>query len=107
MDFQRHADEIGISVEAYKKLCSTFLETTKKDLSALLHAVEAEKRDEISSLAHHIKGSAANMEFEELSSEAKALQTASSEAPLSELRQRFGSIETMFEEIEAGLGEDI
>lgn len=107
MDFEHLAGEIGISVEAYKRLCTTFLRTTKEDISSLSEALKSENREEISSISHHIKGSASNMEFEEISDEAKKLQTSAFDAPLSQLKSHFERICTMFEEIEEELGEDI
>jgi HPt (histidine-containing phosphotransfer) domain-containing protein len=105
MDFQAAADEIGISVEAYKRLCSLFLDTTREDLRALASAFDNENREEIGSLAHHIKGAASNMEFEEMMQTAKELQLKAAEAPFSELEELRVRIEHHFSHIETLLGE--
>ena len=105
MDFQAAADEIGISVEAYTRLCSLFLETTKGDLRALASAFDNGNREEIGSLAHHIKGAAANMEFNEMMEEARTLQTKAAEAPFLELEELRTRIEQHFSRIEMLLGE--
>ncbi len=105
MDFRAAADEIGISVEAYTRLCSLFLETTKGDLRALSSAFDNENRDEIESLAHHIKGAASNMEFDDMREEARELQIQAAEAPFSELENLRVRLEKHFSHIETLLGE--
>jgi HPt (histidine-containing phosphotransfer) domain-containing protein len=105
MDFQKAAEEIGISVKAYKNLCSLFIKTTKNDLQSLSEAIEAENREEIASLAHHIKGSASNMEFTGLMEEAKTLNEVAEDAALSQIRGHFDTIQKLFNDIEEQFGE--
>ncbi|MFP4618251.1 MAG: Hpt domain-containing protein [Spirochaetaceae bacterium] len=105
MNMQQAAEEIGISVEAYRSLCSLFLKTTKNDLQTLYRAVEEEKRETISEQAHHIKGAASNMEFDKLMEEAEKLNKAAADAPVSELKRHAEKINMLFVEIEAVLGD--
>ncbi|SRR6056297_200149 len=74
MDIQSKADEIGISVDAYKRLCSLFINNTDKDLDLLSTAITSNDIQIISDTAHHIKGAASNMEFETMADLAKELQ---------------------------------
>jgi HPt (histidine-containing phosphotransfer) domain-containing protein len=74
MDLHNAADEIGISIEAYKHLCSLFIENTDKDMVKLKAAFDSNRRKEAADLAHHIKGAASNMEFPHMADTAKRLQ---------------------------------
>lgn len=105
MNMQQAAEEIGISVEAYRSLCSLFLKTTKNNLQSLARAVEEEQRETISEQAHHIKGAASNMEFDKLMEEAEKLNKAAADAPVSELKRHAEKISMLFVEIEAVLGD--
>ncbi|MFO7850630.1 MAG: Hpt domain-containing protein [Spirochaetia bacterium] len=105
MNLPLKAEEIGISIEAYKNLCSLFLKTTKNDLQALFRALEAEDREEIAAHAHHIKGAASNMEFKSLMEETEKLNNAAADAPLEELHGYAEQINKLFTEIETELGE--
>jgi len=74
MNIQSSAAEIGISVEAYKRICALFIENTDKDLLQLKSELEVNNPTQSAATAHHIKGAAANMDYEELASHAKKLQ---------------------------------
>jgi len=74
MNIQSSAAEIGISVEAYKRICALFIENTDKDLLQLKSELEVNNPTQSAATAHHIKGAAANMDYEDLASLAKKLQ---------------------------------
>lgn len=105
IDMETAADEIGISLEAYRRLCSLFLETMEKDTAQLREALETEQREEIRSRAHHIKGAAANLEFTVLSLKAEEMQHAAHEKEMKQLRamadglfEEYNIIKAEFEE---------
>ena len=74
MDLKNAADEVGISVEAYKRLCRLFIENTDNDIVKLKEACDANRLQEAADIAHHIKGAASNMDFLQLADTAKRLQ---------------------------------
>ncbi len=74
MNIQTAAEEIGISVDAYKRLCTLFIKNTDKDLSQLHTAIENKSMKTAADTAHHIKGAASNMDFSLLAKLAKDLQ---------------------------------
>lgn len=74
MILKNAAEEIGISVEAYKRLCSLFIENTDKDIVKLKEAFAANRQQEAADIAHHIKGAASNMDFLKMAETAKRLQ---------------------------------
>jgi len=74
MNIQSSAAEIGISVEAYKRICVLFIENTDKDLLQLKSELGLRNFTQSAATAHHIKGAAANMDYEELADLAKKLQ---------------------------------
>ncbi|MDY7028151.1 MAG: Hpt domain-containing protein [Spirochaetota bacterium] len=105
IDIEAAADEIGISVDAYRRLCSLFLETMQKDTARLREALETEQREEILSRAHHIKGAAANLEFTVLSVKAEEMQHAAHGEEMKQLRamadglfEEYNIIKAAFEE---------
>jgi HPt (histidine-containing phosphotransfer) domain-containing protein len=74
MSIQSSAAEIGISVEAYKRICALFIENTDKDLLQLKSELEMNDLKQSAAMAHHIKGAAANMDYTDLAALAKKLQ---------------------------------
>lgn len=105
IDMESAADEIGISLDAYRRLCSLFLETMEKDTARLREALVTEQREEIRSRAHHIKGAAANLEFTVLSLKAEEMQHAAHGEEMEQLRsiadglfEEYSKIREEFEE---------
>lgn len=74
MNLKTAAEEIGISVDAYKRLCSLFIENTDRDIVKLKEALEANRQQEAADIAHHIKGAASNMDLLKMAETAKRLQ---------------------------------
>ena len=60
---EKAAEEIGISLEAFKGLCRTFVEETDSDLLIITSSLAKNDRSEIKKRAHHIKGAALSLEF--------------------------------------------
>ncbi|MGC9312349.1 MAG: Hpt domain-containing protein [Sediminispirochaetaceae bacterium] len=107
IDIEAAADEIGISVDAYRRLCSLFLETMEKDTMQLREALETEQREEIRSRAHHIKGAAANLEFTVLSLKAEEMQHAADDGEMEQLRSMADSLFEEYNIIKAEFEETI
>jgi len=103
IDFDYSADEIGISVEAYKKLCALFLTAMEEDTSGLRDALESEDTGEIRRRAHHIKGAAANLEFTVLSLKAEELQNAALKENIELLRSVAENLYTEYRKIKTEL----
>ncbi len=74
IDAESAAEEIGISITAYKRLCVLFLSTVDDDIKKLPEAAESGNREELRSRAHHIKGAAVNLEFTALARQAEYIQ---------------------------------
>lgn len=101
------AEEIGISEEAYKRLCATFVKKTREDLASLSEAVQNLERESISTLAHHIKGSAANMDFDDLMETAQKINLNASTAPVEEIKRDVERMYTLFAEVEKEIGDNL
>ncbi|MFO7729287.1 MAG: Hpt domain-containing protein [Spirochaetia bacterium] len=105
MNIQSSAAEIGISVEAYKRICALFIENTDKDMLQLKSELDMNDLKKSAATAHHIKGAAANMDYEDLASLAKKLQlqlqtgTAASEELSKQYKQLFQGYQSIKEEI--------
>lgn len=74
MNIRSTAAEIGISVEAYKRICTLFIENTDKDLLKLKSELEMNDLKQSAATAHHIKGASANMDYVDIAALAKKLQ---------------------------------
>jgi HPt (histidine-containing phosphotransfer) domain-containing protein len=80
IDIETAAGEIGISAEAYRRLCFLFISAMDDDLQGMLQALETGNKEELSKRAHHIKGASMNLEFMELSRMAEEIQVSALEA---------------------------
>lgn len=103
LEIEKIADDIGISVESYKKLCRTFLENSRKDLAELKNALDSEDRTAIRSRAHHVKGAALNIDLIELSELAKGLEKSAETEPLEDLKAQFQKLEQEYTNSETSL----
>jgi HPt (histidine-containing phosphotransfer) domain-containing protein len=103
LEIEKIADDIGISVEAYKKLCRTFLENSRKDLAELKKAIEAEDRPAVRSRAHHVKGAALNIDLTKLSELAKGLEKTAETEPFEELTTHLRALEEEYTKSEKAL----
>lgn len=101
MNLKNTAAEIGITVDAYKRLCRLFLDNTDNDIVKLKAAVDQSKLQEAADIAHHIKGAASNMDFNEMADAAKSLQLKSLEqfSDYHELIEHYKKLVAMYEDI--------
>ncbi len=105
MNLNTIAEEIGISVEAYKRLCRIFLDNTDQDIVKLKKALLDNRLQDAADLAHHIKGAASNMDFDEMASTAKGLQLKTLEKPrdTEELIADYERLRAMYQSIKSEL----
>lgn len=103
MDLNIIAEEIGISVESYKRLCRIFLDATDQDIEKLKYAFLDMRLQDAADLAHHIKGAASNMDFDEMATTAKNLQLKTLERPrdTEELLTHYERLVTMYQSIKS------
>ena len=92
------AARIGLAEIDFKKMVEIFVRETEADLKKLQQACDLGDSGEIALTAHHIKGAALNMEFDELAQAAKNLENEAGQGKL-ESAARFRAI------IEAELAE--
>jgi HPt (histidine-containing phosphotransfer) domain-containing protein len=76
MDLNKLASELGFDIETVKGLLATFVRTSTSDLADLEVAAAAGDCPAAARLAHHIKGAAANLELNDVSAAALAVETA-------------------------------
>ena len=101
MDLTTTAREIGISLDSYKRLCKIFIAHTTEDMKELKKAIKEHRLAEAADLAHHIKGAAANMEFNDMADAAKELQlhTLDSSVTLPELLSSYDKLDELYQSI--------
>ncbi|MDZ7794626.1 MAG: Hpt domain-containing protein [Spirochaetia bacterium] len=101
MNIHSSAAEIGISLEAYKRICSLFIENTDKDLLQLKSELEMNNLTQSAATAHHIKGAAANMDYTDLAALAKKLQLLlqTGTAPSDELSKQYEQLSRGYQNI--------
>ncbi len=101
MNLKNTAEEIGISVEAYKRLCRLFLDNTDTDIDKLKTAFAQRRLKDAADIAHHIKGAASNMDFTEMADTAKRLQLKTLEYPSDkhELLDHYQKLAAMYQDI--------
>ena len=101
MNLKNTAEEIGISVDAYKRLCRLFIDNTDKDIVKLKTAFDQSRLQEAADIAHHIKGAASNMDFYEMADTAKSLQLKILEHPSDnyELIEHYEKLAAMYQDI--------
>ncbi|MEA2073480.1 MAG: Hpt domain-containing protein [Campylobacterota bacterium] len=78
LDHEAIAKEIGLKVKHIPILIGSFLEETPELLSSLEKEIGMKNYSSIRASAHSIKGSAANLRFNELSLMAKEIEHAAS-----------------------------
>src|SRR6056297_3235525 len=103
MNLKNTAEEIGISVEAYKRLCRLFINNTDTDIVKLKTAFDHGRLQEAADIAHHIKGAASNMDFNEMAHTAKSLQLKTLKHPSDnhELIEHYEKLAAIYQNIKA------
>ena len=103
IDFERAAAEIGIDVCIYKKLCATFLRATTEDVERMCRYYEAGETEKIKETAHHIKGSALNMEFYTLSGIAESIHQGVEENVGTSTKELIGKLKAEFSRVKRSI----
>jgi HPt (histidine-containing phosphotransfer) domain-containing protein len=99
----RIAEDLGLDLEQADALLRTLLRATREDLEGLRGAVAAQQAGSVASLAHHVKGAAANLEIEELRAAAERLETLGREGQLDGAAAELLRLERALEGLEAAL----
>jgi len=74
MDLQVIADKLDFDLEDVEMLVEVFLSEAKKNLASLKKAIDTNNLEDVLRYAHSIKGSAANLTFQEISNTAKEME---------------------------------
>jgi CheY-like chemotaxis protein len=96
MDGIREMIEV-LGVEAYRDLCSQFFDSHGATASALADAAAAGDFMQIGRLAHSLKGAASNLGFVVLADQAASLRSDGETGGLTDLPERFSTIEAVAE----------
>ena len=96
MDLEKTAENLGLDLEDFTSLLKLFLETTQEDLKKLDGALVEENWEQVSHIAHHIKGAATNLDLSEISG---AAIDAESSARSKEKETLTAQIETIRREL--------
>jgi HPt (histidine-containing phosphotransfer) domain-containing protein len=78
-DPQDAADAFELEIEDIVDIVEDYFESVKDDIHSLEHAIRDKNYDQMSADAHKIKGSAANLRINVLSSAAKEIEMAAKE----------------------------
>ena len=107
LPLQDLADEIGLTVEATKRLLEKFLEVTRQDIEELKIAAGEGDFTRMREIAHHIKGAAVNMNLIELKTAAEKIEAAAgSIEEQTKTAELLGDIEKSFARVRALLDTD-
>ncbi len=104
MNVKQKALEIGLSEKQFTGLIATFIRQTTEDLEQMDKAIQDNNRDTVRQLAHHIKGAAASLEIDRISTAALELENCAREGGevrmhelLDVLKQSFSAFKPSFE----------
>jgi HPt (histidine-containing phosphotransfer) domain-containing protein len=86
------AEKLGLDTEDCAEILSLFIETTLSDLDALNGAIEAEDVPMLVHASHSIKGAAANLGLEEISSFAGEVEMKARKGILEGVKEAVDSI---------------
>jgi HPt (histidine-containing phosphotransfer) domain-containing protein len=98
---ERLARELELDAGAAAALAASFLRATRADLRELQAAARGGEAARLASLAHHIKGAAANLEVEPIRSRAEALEQQARAGGLEQVGQLLSGIEAELQRLEA------
>jgi len=99
----RVAKSLDLEPEQAEGLLRTLLQASREDLESLRRAVAAGQADGVASLAHHIKGAAANLEIEELRAPAARLEALGRQASLAGAEAELIALEAALRNLAAAL----
>ena len=90
-NWEAAAAQIGLAEIDFKRMVEIFIRETEADLKKLQQACDLGDSEETALTAHHIKGAALNMEFDQLAQAAKSLENEARQGKL-ESAARFRAI---------------
>jgi len=100
---ERLARDLLLDPGSAAALASSFVRATREDLEGLQAAVRAGDGGAIASLAHHVKGAAANLEIEAIRSRAEALELRASAGDFAPLAGLLAGMNSELRRLEAEL----
>jgi len=80
IDFEKTAASIGIQATYMPMLINSFLTESEKLLNSLKLSIEQQNWSDVSMYAHSLRGSAGNLQFNEIHDMAKEIEIASLES---------------------------
>lgn len=101
---ERLARDLLLDPGSAAALAASFVHATREDLERLQAAVRAGDAGAIASLAHHVKGAAANLEIEAIRSRAEALELRVSAGDFAPLTGLLAGMNAELRRLEAELG---
>ncbi|MFW6388031.1 MAG: Hpt domain-containing protein [bacterium] len=103
-DIPQAAAHLEISPELYKRLARLFLEDTKTQMSNLEAAIEREDSDQVARIAHHVAGSAENLELFVLGNAARRIMSeANSRGTTGSVHRQYGELREIFSDFQRKL----
>jgi HPt (histidine-containing phosphotransfer) domain-containing protein len=92
MDIEVLAEELGLEKAGALRIVRTFLDSTAQNLVQLTHALEEQDTDEVTRMAHHIKGAAGNLELTAISEAALMIEEQAKNKDLRGAEQQAATI---------------
>lgn len=101
IDLQKIADELEFDLEDVEMLLEVFLDSTNTSLKELKNAIEDIEFEDIYRCAHTIKGSAANLRLEEISTAAKYIETSARERQNIDYLGKYNQLEILIKDLKS------
>jgi len=99
IDLQAIADELDFDLEDVEMLVDVFLESAKETMQELKDGIDSNELEKIFHSAHAIKGSAANLTFNEISDIAKIIEHEAREGNSIDYTESYKKLETLINDI--------
>lgn len=100
MDFKDLASRLGIDEEEFLELVELFVTVSRSDMEKINKGVRGHNPAEASAAAHSIKGAAANLGFDEISSLALDMEMQAKEGNLEGFDARLSSLDRMLTDLD-------
>lgn len=98
-NWETAAAQLGLSEIDFKRMVEIFIRETEADLKKLQQAYDLSDCEETALTAHHIKGAALNMEFDQLAQAAEKLENEARQGKLESAARFKAMIEVDLAEI--------
>ena len=102
-NWEAAAAQIGLTEVDFRKMVEIFVKETETDLKKLEQACDLGDSEETALTAHHIKGAALNMEFDQLAQAAEKLEKEARQGKLESAARFRATIKTELAEISDSL----